>query len=261
MRRYRSTAIITWTYLAHKRDNGSAAASERGPVSESPVIGIMAGPAAEARPYADLVERSGGTPWPMQLDEVAQPDDVLAKAGGLLVAGGSEIGPGWAEAGPDVRGSLELALLTAALERDTPVLGVRYGMQALNVAFGGTPGGETAGHGPSVEDREDESAYHRIYIAPGTKLAAIVGSGGFVRVNSRHRLGVKERQKSPLLLASAYSLEDGIIEALESPAHDWVIGIQFQPERRMEVPPHFERLFQGLVERARGRSTAGAEAG
>ncbi|MCH7653041.1 MAG: gamma-glutamyl-gamma-aminobutyrate hydrolase family protein, partial [Chloroflexi bacterium] len=87
-------------------------------------------------------------------------------------------------------------------------------------------------------------------ISPGSKLAAVVGSGGFVRVNSRHHQGIKEPQKSSELLASAYSLEDGYIEALESPGHRWVIGVQFHPERRMEVPPHFDRLFQSLVERA-----------
>ena len=80
----------------------------------------------------------------------------------------------------------------------------------------------------------------------------MVGSGGFVRVNSRHSNGIREAQKSSWLLASAYSLEDGIIEALESSRHRWVIGVQFRPERRMEVPPHFDRLFQSLLERARG---------
>ena len=53
-----------------------------------------------------------------------------------------------------------------------------------------------------------------------------------------------------MLMASAYALEDGVIEALESPGHRWIIGVQFQPERRMEIPPHFDRLFQSLVERA-----------
>ena len=77
--------------------------------------------------------------------------------------------------------------------------------------------------------------------------------GGFVRVNSRHTFGVREAQKAPGLLATAYSLEDGVIEALESPEHEWVIGVQFEPERRGELPPHFDRLFDRLVGRARGR--------
>ena len=84
----------------------------------------------------------------------------------------------------------------------------------------------------------------------------MVGSGGFVRVNSRHRRGIREAQRSAWLLASAYSLEDGVIEALESARHRWVIGVQFRPERRMELPPHFHRLFQSLAERAAERMRA-----
>ena len=123
-------------------------------------------------------------------------------------------------------------------------------MQALNLALGGTHATNVTGHGVTQKDGEEVSSYHRVYIAPGSRLAAVVGSGGFVRVNSRHSLGVREPQKSPLAMASAYALDDGVIEALESPEHDWVIGAQFHPERRMEVPPQFDRLFQALVQRA-----------
>ena len=79
-----------------------------------------------------------------------------------------------------------------------------------------------------------------------------------MRVNSRHPEGLKEAGKSRLLVASAYSLEDGIIEAVESPMHRWVIGVQFHPERRLELPPHFDRLFQSLVERAKERGIWGS---
>ena len=144
-----------------------------------------------------------------------------------------------------------VSLLKGALAGDVPILGVAAGMHALNIAMGGRPGTPMAAHGVTRRDGEEVSSSHRIYIAPGSKLAAIVGSGGFVMVNSRHSHGIKEPEKSPVLLASAYSLEDGVIEALESPDHDWVIGVQFQPERRMELPPQFDRLFQGLVERAK----------
>ena len=160
-------------------------------------------------------------------------EDSLAHMGGLVVCGAATT-----------------QLLKPALEADMPVLCISQGMQALNVALGGTPAQRVAGHGPVEEDGDPVSSYHRIFISPGSKLAAVVGSGGFVRVNSRHHLGVREAQKAPLLMASAYSLEDGVIEALESPDHRWVIGVQFHPERRKELPPHFDRLFVSLTERA-----------
>jgi gamma-glutamyl-gamma-aminobutyrate hydrolase PuuD len=149
---------------------------------------------------------------------------------------------------------VELPLLGAALALDMPVLGICRGMQALNVAMGGGLVRDLPGHSASETDGKEAAAFHHIYIAPGSKMAAIVGSGGFVKVNSLHHQGVIEAKKSPRLLASAYSVEDGVIEALESPDHDWVIGVQFHPERRMEVPPQFDRLFWGLVDRSRRRS-------
>ena len=130
------------------------------------------------------------------------------------------------------------------------VLCISGGLHLLNEVFGGGPAAPVGGHGPVEADGKAGSAYHRVFIAPGSKLAAVVGSGGFVRVNSRHDYGITEAGRSPRLAASAYSLEDGGVEALESPEHHWVIGVQFRPDLRGEIPPHFDRLFQSLVDRA-----------
>ena len=195
-------------------------------MQDQPRIGIVGAHASDAALLEKIVSRSGGRPV------VVPPTSTdLDGLSGLVVAGEGDCA-------------------AAAVGRGMPVLGVGPGMIALNAAFGGAAPTEVAGHGVELEDGAPVSAYHRIYIAPGSKLAAIVGSGGFVRVNSRHGVGLREAHRSPRLLASAYGLDDGVVEALESPEHDWVIAVQFNPERRMEVPPHFERLFQGLVERA-----------
>jgi putative glutamine amidotransferase len=145
---------------------------------------------------------------------------------------------------------LEMPLLRLALDRDLPVLAICRGMQLLNVAFGGTLIQDLPDHRATHGNGRWESAYHQTYLAPGTRIAAVLGIGGFFRLNSRHHQGLREAQKSPALLASAYSLGDGIIEALESPAHRWVLGVQSHPEREDETPRAFARLFQRLVERA-----------
>ena len=220
--------LCRWRYAARhwpKPPEGDANGGLR-KVEDLPSIGITGADKSGAELLEKIVGRSGGLPvilppGPPDLDAV----------GGLVVAG-------------------DAAGVEAAVERDMPVLGVGAGIIALNAAFGGAAPNAVAGHDIEHEDGEPKSAYHRIYIAPGSKLAAIVGSGGFVRVNSRHAAGLRDAQKSPRLLASAYGLDDGVVEALESPEHDWVIAVQFNPERRMELPPHFDRLFQGLVERA-----------
>ena len=209
---------------------------------ESPVIGILTSKThREATHSLAAVRRAGGDPLLWTSSE-APPESV----DGLVVSAAPITGGHAQGAGRDAGD-----WASWALERGLPLLATGGGFLALNVALGGSMA-EVDDHAADTGDGE-EPAYHRIFIAPGSKLAAIVGSGGFVRVNSRHAFGVREAQKAPGLLATAYSLEDGIIEALESPEHPWAIGVQFDPERRGELPPHFDRLYSSLVAEARRR--------
>ena len=218
--------------------------------AERPVIGISASDEESAAAYADAVSRSGGYARVVGSRRHTSPERDLSGVSGLLL-GGVEIRP------DETDDSVQAGILKAAVEADMPVLCICRGMQVLNTAMGGGVPRVYQGHGTPEQDGEQASAYHRIYISPGSKLAAIVGSGGIVRVNSRHERGVRDSRKSALLMASAYSLDDGVIEALESPDHRWVIGVQFHPERRKELPPHFDRLFQSLVERGKEYTEAG----
>ncbi len=213
---------------------------------QRPKIGIAADSDASVERCAGAVNRAGGEAQLVLSGQSESVQETLRSLDGVLVCGedGESSGPFdlWTT-----------DLVRAAMDRGMALLAVGGGMQALNLATGGGVA-EVPEHAPSGDGGEETSSYHRIYISPGSKMAAVVGSGGFVRVNSRHHLGITEVRKSASLMASAYSLEDGVIEALESPEHDWVIGVQFHPERRLEVPPHFDRLFDGLVERARRSS-------
>ena len=237
-------------------------------MTKRPLIAITAGQSEDdLNPFLDAVERAGAEPWPIVASYELTPQEVLARAGALILSDGPDVNPTRFRKSPnsrvesadfdDARDEMEISLVRAALDEDLPIYGVGRGMHILNVALGGGFLRSVDGHHPASGENDDSKPeYHHIYISPGSKMAAVVGSGGFVRVNSRHRAGVREAQKSPYLLASAYSLEDGLIEALESPNHRWVIAVQFSPQRRMENPPHFERLFQSLAERAAERLTA-----
>ena len=179
--------------------------------------------------------------------------------GGLLLPGGPDVDPVLYGAAPDPEAGLELCrplddldlrLLSHALELDMPVLAICRGMQVLNVAFGGRLIQDLPAHRTERQDGRWVSKTHLTYFSPGSKSAAVIGAAGFFRVNSRHHQGLLEAQRSARLMASAYSVEDGVIEGLESPEHSWVIGLQCHPERQDEVPRLFANLFTAFGERA-----------
>lgn len=212
--------------------------------TDKPNIGVTARNDKHAEPYADAIGRSGGNPVRLLGDDSTSIADELDSVGALVICGSSE-------SVKDIYTSAELALLNRALDDNMPVLALGDGFHVLNIAFGGKEPVETPTHAAESDDEDSKSTLHHIFITPGCKTAVVVGSGGFVRVNSRHSHGLREAQKGDGLLASAYSLEDGVIEALESPKHHLVIGVQFSPERFNELPPHFLRLFQSLADRAK----------
>jgi putative glutamine amidotransferase len=239
-----------------------------------PAIAISSVNAANARRYAQVMESVGAsvrllTPVelrPARIDglngEAARPvEELLRGAGGLLLSGGPDVDPQRYGATPDPQGGLhlcralddlELRLLEYALGLDMPVLALGRGMQLLNVALGGRLLQDLPDHREVESEGKWVSQKHSIFLSPGSKAAAIIGSAGFFRVNSRHHQGLREAQRAPRLMTTAYSVEDGIIEGLESVEHSWVIGLQCHPERQDEVPRSFANLFAAFQERAEG---------
>lgn len=184
---------------------------------------------------------------------------LMEGGGGLLLPGGPDIDPTLYGQSPDPDAGLEvcrplddldLRLLNLALDQDMPVLAICRGMQLLNVARGGQLLQDLPGHRAERHEGGWEPQTHTIFLAPGAKAAAVIGSAGFFRVNSLHHQGLNEAQRSPRLMTTAYSVEDGLVEALESPEHSWVIGFQCHPERQDEVPRSFANLFAAFLDRA-----------
>ena len=221
-----------------------------------------------ARPYLKATESLGLDVRLLLPGEsgAAPADELMDGVGGLLLSGGPDVDPALYGAVPDpgaglyldrALDDLEFRVLEYALQRDMPVLAICRGMQALNVAFGGQLIQDLPGHRARKDGDRWVSESHQIYLAPGSKAAPIIGSAGFFRVNSRHHQGLREPQKAPRLMATAYSVEDGYIEGLESPEHSWVIGLQCHPERQDEVPASFANLFKAFRDRAESYSGGG----
>ena len=225
------------------------------------IVAITSSGHKNARRYVEVMESAGAAVRvviPDDHSDVAT-EEVMRDVGGLLLCGGPDIDPVLYGEEPDASAwltlnrfldDLELRVLGYALERDMPVLAICRGMQLLNVFFGGKLIQDLPGHKAHKVDGKWESASHTIYLAPGAKAAPVIGMAGFFKVNSLHHQGLKEAQRAPRLMTTAYEVEDGLIEGLESPEHSWVIGLQCHPERQDEVPKMFDNLFLGLQERA-----------
>jgi putative glutamine amidotransferase len=224
----------------------------------TPRVAITVGSEASAAGYQNYVRsiaEADGEPV------LAAPDcDVealLDSVDALLLTGGTDVDPSrFGEAPvpelmtPDPpRDESEIRLVLAALRRDLPVLAICRGHQVLNVALGGRlqqhiPGD---GHRAHAEPPHD-SRCHAVSVEEGSVLADLLGPGAH-EVNSRHHQAVRMEMLGEGLLPSAMS-PDGCVEALESPEHRFVLGVQWHPERP-EIIDRSRSLFAALIAAAR----------
>jgi putative glutamine amidotransferase len=190
------------------------------------------------RGYADCVQTAGGVALMLPPDDsvVDSPGDMLDSLDALMLAGGRDLDPLTYGASPDPdlgeaspeRDRFELALLSAALERDMPVLGVCRGMEMLNVACGGTLVQHLSGemlarhrHTPGV------FADHEVRLEPQS-LAARAAGVSTLAVRSHHHQAIGELGEG--LLVSARCPEDGLVEAVELPSKRFALGVLWHPE-------------------------------
>jgi gamma-glutamyl-gamma-aminobutyrate hydrolase PuuD len=197
--------------------------------------------------YVRAVERAGGRAVLVPPDDDGI-EEVLDALDGLVFSGGNDMAPGsyGAETDPATNGTNpdrdrgELALLTAALERDLPVLAICRGVEVLNVVRGG----DLVQHLPDVVGHEEHRAVlgefseHPVRVDPSSRLGEVRGS-----VMSHHHQGLGRIGEGLREVAWA---EDGIVEGVEDPEKPFLVGVLWHPEAGED-----QRLFEQLVEAAR----------
>jgi putative glutamine amidotransferase len=179
---------------------------------------------------------------------------------GLLLSGGEDMHPAWygQAASPFLyppsreRDLSELALFAVARERGMPVLGICRGIQLINVAMGGTlyqdlPSERPGSVGHDAGGARDART-HPVRLAAGSRAAQVLGAAE-LSVNSFHHQAVARLADG--LIASGWT-EDGVIEAVESPADgSWLLAVQWHPEEmHADVVAPERGLFGGLIEAA-----------
>lgn len=203
--------------------------------------------------YVAAVQRAGGLPVLIPpVPECAE--RYLALVDGLILTGGGDIDPrhyGGANHATiylvdGERDRLELDLARQVVRGGLPTLGVCRGAQIVNVALGGT----LIEHLPSVVGERvlhrkppREPTPHPVRIAPGSRLAAVLGATE-VQPMSWHHQAI--RAVAPRLDVVAHA-PDGTIEAIEMPSHPWLLAVQWHPELTAGVDAVQQRLFDALV--------------
>ena len=207
--------------------------------------------------YCSAVAAAGGLPLPLpHHPDLAQ--DYLDRIDGLVITGGAfDVDPALfgADSRHDTvklkesRTRFELAMITGALARDLPILGICGGQQLLNVVLGGTLVQHIPDEVPGCLAHEQpnprDQAGHEVTLVAGSRLAAIAGCLR-IPVNSAHHQAVKT--VAPGCIANAHA-GDGVVEGIEDPSRAFCIGVQWHPE--FTISPADSALYRAFIEACR----------
>jgi putative glutamine amidotransferase len=231
-------------------------------VTNMPLIGISS--CRKLEDYKQSILHVGGEV--RIVDSSMGIDEALAGVDGLMLTGGDDVAPSrygesphpaLVEAEPG-RDEFELALVKAARDRRLPIFAICRGIQLLNVACGGTlvqdipsqiPGALL--HALKVPPNEPYTLAHEVWLEKGSLLSNLMrerlSDSDDCEVNSRHHQAVKSVASGFTVTATA---PDGIIEAIEDPALEFCLGVQWHPENFWRTG-EFRPLFEGFLAAAK----------
>lgn len=205
--------------------------------------------------YFEAVNLAGGIAvlLPPQPIDASVANRILDGLDGLIICGGKDVEaarygqeahPLNDDPRPD-RDALEDELLTAAITRGIPFLGICRGAQILNVNRGGT----LIQHLPDVIGTDTYQKGNAIFnavdveVAPDSLLAEVLGSASPVAGDMYHHQAIDELGAGLTVVGTT---DDGVIEAIALEGVPFGLAVQWHPEQRHDDI----RLFQGLVDAA-----------
>jgi len=219
--------------------------------------------------YMRALEAAGGIPLvipPMQSGAIGP---LMSQLHGICLSGGPDLDPSTYDARPHRRlgpiepelDRFELKVARQALDLGLPVLAICRGLQLLNVAAGGTLIQHLPDRrGSDIEHRQaepSEQATHRVELLAGSRVAAVLGLER-LKVNSFHHQAV--RRLGAGLEAVGWA-PDGVVEAVEHPGRDFVLGVQWHAECLVDRPEQaalFSELVEASSQQARAPNTVAA---
>ena len=155
--------------------------------------------------------------------------EMIDMCDGLLLPGGTRVYP------------YHKFIANYAIEKNMPVLGTCLGMQVL--AFLDNPDYCLEDNATVKEHKRLDLDYcHKVDIVDNTLLSKIVGKKT-IDVNSMHSRHITHVNK---FIVDAYS-DDGLIEGIELPGKDFVIGIQWHPEKMIDFDESANKIIDTFL--------------
>jgi gamma-glutamyl-gamma-aminobutyrate hydrolase PuuD len=183
--------------------------------------------------------------------------EYMGQMDGLLLVEGEDIEPKryaaqkenfrYIEKTHPLKDEVELRLLRHALRKKIPVLGICRGSQLINIACGGALYGDVKKEKRSRLRHIHPSRYdvyrHSVEVVSGTPLARWYGRK-MLRVNSYHHQGIRRLARRLQPMAHA---PDGLVEAYFDPRAEFLVGLQFHPERMLREYRGNFRVWQAFA--------------
>ncbi len=227
-----------------------------------PIIGVTMRVDAKTvninKDYHQAIIQAGGIPLsiPFIQDEAAL-CQIVSLCDGLMLSGGEDIDPEiyGEEPHPKLleiipeRDNLEIRVLHLFLAKDKPIFAICRGCQVLNAALGGDLFQDLPSQKKSHVNHDQKAPrgypFHSVKIKQKSLLFQILKTEQ-IKVNSYHHQAAKNVILP--LVATAWAA-DGVIEAIESMTHSFVLGVQWHPEGMAIVhDSHAKQLFSAFIE-------------
>lgn len=214
------------------------------------------------RRYIESLIAAGGAPVmaPVTLDE-REMRALYEQCAGVLLAGGGDVDPAefhepthekTGRIDPD-RDRAEFIVSRWAMADDKPLFGICRGIQALDVALGGTlvqdipsQWSSELRHNGHYDGANRDDILHTVQVEPGTRVWQMLGQSE-VGVNSFHHQAVKRVADEFVVTARS---SDGIIEAIEHPGKRFAVAVQWHPEEMSATRQDMLNLFVTFVQAA-----------